>query len=210
MTASLELSAGIGVSLFISSLVLSLVAVLGFLSAGIYIAIAPSPESPARLDAEWVEGAGNLAAFLLTGCLGGLATMIFRLGMLVRYQTGGIKDDKEDLYVIRNAANALEGLERSLLPMEWETADRLLEGIDKHAMSQWRLIGAYPAAYLEEAAEAPALAEPCVCAAVALSRYAACCVEARVGARSELDCHRASLDRISARLDDCRLRTGQP
>lgn len=94
MTASLELSVGNRRELVISLLVLSLVAVLGFLSAGIYVAIAPSSESPARLDAEWVEGAGNLAALLLTGCLGGLATMIFRLGMLVRYQTGGIKDDK--------------------------------------------------------------------------------------------------------------------
>ena len=90
------------------------------------------------------------------------------------------------------------------------SADGLLGGIDKHAMSQWRLIGVYPAAYLEEAAEAPALAESYVCAAVALNRYAARRVEARVGAHSELDRHCASLDRISARLDDYQLRTGQP
>lgn len=80
--------------LVISSLVLSGLAVLGFLCAGLYVAIAPSPEGTHPIGAKWVEIAGHSAAFLLASCLGGLATMIFRLGMLVRYQTGGIRDDQ--------------------------------------------------------------------------------------------------------------------
>ena len=173
-------------------------------------------------------------------------------------------DDQEAFYTIRNAANALESLERALLPMEWEeadspsrlnalcrdsqmatecalkalvhlyghrppedthdlesliwalprdiarSADRLLDGIDKHTMSRWRYIGTYPADYPDEAAQAPALAEPYVCAAVALNRYADVHIEARVGAHPELDRHRASLDRISAHLDDHQLKTALP
>ena len=65
------------------------------------------------------------------------------------------------------------------------SADQLLEGIDKRAMSRWRYIGTYPADYPDEAAQASALVEPYVCAAVALNRYAAVHVEARVGAHPE-------------------------
>ena len=90
------------------------------------------------------------------------------------------------------------------------SADRLLEGIDKEAMGQWRYVGTYPAEYPKEAAQAPALAELYVCAAVALNRYAAHHTQTRVGPHPELDDHRASLDRISACLDDRLLRTGRP
>ena len=90
------------------------------------------------------------------------------------------------------------------------SADRLLEGVDKEAMGKWRYIGTYPADYPKEAAQAPALAEPYVCAAVGLNRYAAHHTQTRVGPHPELDDHRASLDRISACLDDRLLRTGRP
>ena len=173
-------------------------------------------------------------------------------------------DDQEALFTIRNATEALESLERRLLPMEWETADnpsrlnslcrdsqmaakcalkalvhlyghrppedthdleslclalprdmarsadRLLNGIDKHTMSRWRVVGTYPANYPDEAAQAPALVDPYVCAAVALNRYAAHHTQTRVGAHPELDRHRASLDRISDHLDDHQLRTALP
>ena len=175
-------------------------------------------------------------------------------------------DDQEALHVIGNATEALESLERGLLPREWETAnspsidrrlralcrdsqmaaecalkalvhlyghrppedthslealcralprdiarsaDHLLDGIDKHAMSRWRIIGTYPADYPEDAAEAPNLAEPYACAAIALNRYAAAHLKARIGAHPELNDHRFSLDRISAHLDNRQLRTGQ-
>ena len=173
-------------------------------------------------------------------------------------------DDQEAFHTIRNATDALESLERALLPSERETADspsrlralcrdaqmaaecalkalvhlyghrppkdthdlrsliralprdiarsadRLLEGIDKETMGQWRYISAYPADYPKEAAQAPALAEPYVCAAVALNRYAAHHTQTRVGTHPELDRHRASLDHISNHLDDRLLRTGRP
>ena len=90
------------------------------------------------------------------------------------------------------------------------SVDRLLKGIDKKTMSKWRYIGTYPANYPDEAAQAPALAEPYVCAAVALNRYAAIHIEARVGAHPELDRHQASLDRISDHLDDHQLKTALP
>ena len=90
------------------------------------------------------------------------------------------------------------------------SADRLLDGIDKHTMGRWRVVGTYPADYPQEAAEAPALAEPYVCAAVMVNRYTAHHTETRVGAQPELDRHRASLNRISAHLDDREIQTGRP
>ena len=90
------------------------------------------------------------------------------------------------------------------------SADRLLDGIDKKTMSKWRYIGTYPADYPDEAAQAPALVDPYVCAAIALNRYAAHHTQTRVGAHPELDRHRASLDRISDHLDDRQLRTALP
>ena len=104
----------------------------------------------------------------------------------------------------------LEALSRALPRDIARSADRLLDGIDKHAMSKWRLVGTYPADYPEAAAQAPALAEPYVCAAVALNRYAADHTQARVGPTPELANHRAGLNRISTRLDDRQIRTGQP
>ena len=90
------------------------------------------------------------------------------------------------------------------------SADRLLEGIDKHTMSRWRVVGTYPADYPGEAAQAPILAEPYVCAAVALNRYAAHHTQARVGPHPDIDDHHFILDRISVCLDDRQLRTGLP
>ena len=90
------------------------------------------------------------------------------------------------------------------------SADRLLEGIDKHTMSRWRVVGTYPADYPGEAAQAPALAEPYVCAAVALNRYAVHHTQTRVGPHPDIDDHRFILDRISACLDNRQLRTGLP
>ena len=89
------------------------------------------------------------------------------------------------------------------------SANLLLEGIDKETMGKWRYISAYPADYPKEAAQAPALAEPYVCAAVALNRYAAHHTQTRIGTHPELDRHRASLDHISEHLDDRLLRTGR-
>ena len=176
-------------------------------------------------------------------------------------------DDQEALYALGHAAEALESLERSLIPMEWEiadsptrgsrvtrlcrnsqmaaecalkalvhlygrrppedthsleslcrslprdiarSADRLLGGIDKQTMSRWRIVGTYPADYPEESAGAPDLAEPYVCAAVGLNRFASDHTEARVGPQPELDRNRSSLGRISAHLDDYILQTGRP
>ena len=90
------------------------------------------------------------------------------------------------------------------------SADRLLEGIDKHTMGRWRVVGTYPANYPVEAAEAPALAELYVCAAVMLNRYAAHHTETRVGPHPDIDDHRFILDRISDCLDDRQLQTGLP
>ena len=104
----------------------------------------------------------------------------------------------------------LESLCQALPRDMARSADRLLEGIDKHTMGRWRVVGTYPADYPQEAAQAPALAELYVCAAVTVNRYAAHHTETRVGAHPELDRHRASLDRISDHLDDREIRTGLP
>ena len=106
--------------------------------------------------------------------------------------------------------HSLESLIRALPRDIARSADRLLKGIDKRTMSRWRYVGTYPADYPKEAAQAPALAEPYVCAAVALNRYAAHHTQTRVGTHPELDRHRASLDRISDHLDDRLLRTALP
>ena len=66
------------------SVCLSFTTVLGFLFAGFYVAVAPSPESPALIHAGLADWVGQAATFLLAGGLGGLGTLMIRLGRLVR------------------------------------------------------------------------------------------------------------------------------
>ena len=106
--------------------------------------------------------------------------------------------------------HSLESLIRALPRDIARSADRLLDGIDKKTMSRWRAVGTYPADYPEESAQAPVLAEPYVCAAVGLNRYASAHLEARIGTHPELDRNRFHLDRISASLDDREIQTGRP
>ena len=106
--------------------------------------------------------------------------------------------------------HSLESLVWALPRDMARSADRLLGGIDKHTMSRWWVVGTYPADYPEESAQAPALAEPYVCAAVGLNRYAAAHLEFRIGTHPELDRNRSRLNRISASLDDREIQTGRP
>lgn len=103
-----------------------------------------------------------------------------------------------------------EALHRALPRDIARSADWLLKGIDKPTMSRRRIVGVYPADYPAPLVDAPALAEPYVCAAVGLNRYAVDHLEARTGAHSELDRTRSCLDRISACLDGRKFQTSRP
>lgn len=90
------------------------------------------------------------------------------------------------------------------------SAGRFLEGIDRAEMSRWRTVGTYPADYPEDAARAPELAEPYLCAAVGLNRYAAVHVEARTGPDPLLDQNRKLVTEVAARLDEREPASGWP
>lgn len=83
--------------IIISSFMLSVIAVLGFASMGLYAAIVPDPgvpEGSALLSTDWVQGIGMTATILMATSLGGLIILIFRIVRLTLYHTGDIKDDK--------------------------------------------------------------------------------------------------------------------
>lgn len=75
--------------LILSATVLSVVTVLaGFIPAGVYIAVASGKDLDLIGAEQVLDLTGPLATVVLTASLGGLATLIFRLGMLVRRRTG--------------------------------------------------------------------------------------------------------------------------
>ena len=89
-------------------------------------------------------------------------------------------------------------------------AGRFLEGINRAEMSRWRLVGTYPADYPEAAARGPELAEPYLCAAVGLNRYAVLHVEARTGPDPLLEQNRKLVADVAARIDEYETVSGRP